>query len=161
MKKKTIFLIISLILSGSSYFIFVNNKKTNPIIKQVENFALYQEIVGTGEGFFDKTCPNEEFNEFLRLTESGSIKGLNLSGGIQTIITPNYYHWSNEKFLGFKSIKPPAFCNVGIVGPVHAYKDHLLWSNSCGGAIIQDNLYYYQYAEKYAEIEKIINNYFN
>lgn len=155
------FLIILVVLFVLvAYFIFVNNKKINPIIKQIENFALYQEIVDADEVFFDKTCTNEEFNEFLRLTESGSIKVLNLLGGIQTIITPNYYHWSNEKFLGFKNAEPPAFCNVGIMGPVHAYKDYLLWSNSCGGAMPESQDPQYADFINCIDTEKIINIYF-
>jgi hypothetical protein len=159
-KKHLLIILVGILVLAIIYFIFANNKKTNPIIKQIENFNLYQEITDPAQRSFDKTCPNEEFNNFLKLTESGSMKNLILPGGMVVVITPNYYKWDNKKFLGYKNTEPPAFCNVGIMGPVHAYKDYLLWSNSCGGAITQDDLYYYQYAEKCAEVEKIIYSYF-
>lgn len=159
-KKYSQIILVLILISLVAYFIFVNNKKVNPTIKQIENFSLYQEITDPSQRSFDETCPNEEFNNFLKLTESGSMKSLNLPGGMVVVITPNYYKWDNKKFLGFKNIEPPAFCNVGIMGPVHAYKDYLLWSNGCGGAITHDDLESYQGAEKCAETEKIIYDYF-
>jgi len=127
----------------------------------VENFELYQEITDPDERSFDKSCPNEEFNKFLLLTEQGSIKGLRLPGGMLTMITPNYYHWSNKKFLSFKTVEPEAFCNVGIMGPVHAYKNQLLWRQACStGAMPEPDAPGYQEFMKCIETEEAIVNYF-
>ena len=80
-KKYSQIILVLILISLVAYFIFVNNKKVNPTIKQIENFSLYQEITDLSQRSFDKTCPNEEFNNFLKLTESGSMKSLNLPGG--------------------------------------------------------------------------------
>lgn len=159
-KKYLLIILIIIFALFFVYFIFSSNKKTDPIIKQIENLSLYQEIIDPTQRSFDKTCPNEEFNEFLKLTESGSMKSLSLPGGIAVVITPNYYKWDNKKFLGFKNAGPPAFCNVGIMGPVHAHQDYLLWSNNCGG--VTPELEDPDYVEfvKCTETEEIINNYF-
>lgn len=159
-RKKIIILFLTTLFLVGLYF-FIANKKNNPIIKQIENFSLYQEITSPAERSFDKTCPNEEFNEFLKLTEGGSMKGLILPGGIKAIITPNYYHWSNEKFLSFLTVQPEAFCNAGIIGPRHAYKDYLLWAGGCStGRMPEPEDPGYAEFMKCTETEESINNYF-
>jgi hypothetical protein len=160
-KKYLLIILVVILVLVASYFIYVSNKKTNPIIKQIENFSLYQEITDPAQRSFDKTCPNEEFNIFLKLTESGSMKSFSLPGGMVVVITPNYYKWDNKKFLGFKNAEPPAFCNAGIMGPVHAYKDYLLWAGACStGRMPESKDPDYVEFVKCTETEEIINNYF-
>ncbi|MBU1202626.1 hypothetical protein KKH39_01075 [Patescibacteria group bacterium] len=153
-----IFLIIIILVI--IYFLLVKKKKNNTI-EMVENFTLYQEIIDPNEKSFDKSCPNEEFNKFLLLTEQGSIKSLKLPGGLLTIITPNYYNWSNKKFLSFNTIEPEAFCNAGGTYPLHAYKDKLLWKQGCStGAMPEPDAPNYQEFMKCIETEETIINFF-
>lgn len=161
--KKYLLIIVTVILIlVVSYFIFVSNKKTNLIIKQIESFSLYTEITDPAERFFWEDCKaNEEFNKLKKIIKQGSMKKLILPGGAQTMVTPNYYNWGNEKFLSFINIEPEAFCGVGGFFPVHAYKDNLLWFQRCsGGAIFEEDGPAYREFIKCTETEEIINSYF-
>lgn len=166
MQRKKIITIVGLYLMifcfiGLYYFIFVNNRKVNPIIKQIENFSLYQEINDQAKKYLGEDCANEEFNQFKKIVEQGSLKQLILPGGFEVIITPNYNHWSNEKFLSFLTAQPEAFCAAGGVYPLHAYKDKLLWAGSCStGRMLEVEDPGYAEFVKCTATEEIINNYF-
>lgn len=156
-----IVMIFLIIIVAQVYFLFFYKKKDNAI-NMVENFSLYQEITDPAERLLWEGCnANEEFNQFKKIIKQGSMKKLILPGGAQAMVTPNYYNWSNKKFLSFINIEPEAFCGVGGFFPIHAYKNNLLWFQRCsGGAIFDEDNPEYQEFIKCTETEESINNYF-
>jgi len=162
LNKKYFLIILAVILVlFAIYFMFLDDKKTDPIIKQIENFSLYQEISDPAEKFLGEDCANEEFNKFKKIVLSGSMKKMILPGDLRAVITPNYNQWSNEKFLSFNTIQPEAFCFAGGTYPLHAYKDYLLWMGSCSAGVMlePEDSGYAEFVEC-AETEEIINAHF-
>ncbi|MDQ5938955.1 MAG: hypothetical protein QG603_489 [Patescibacteria group bacterium] len=160
-KKYLLIIVVIILILVASYFIYVSNKKTNPIIKQVENFSRYQEITDPAEKYLGEDCANQEFNQFKKIVLSGSMKELILPGGLRVVMTPNYNQWSNEKFLSFNTIQPEAFCSAGGIYPLEAHKDNLLWAGVCstGRMPEQEDPGYSEFI-KCLETEEIINGYF-
>ncbi len=161
-KKYSLIILVVIAVLLVICFVFLNNKKNNLIIKQIENFSLYKEITDPAERFFWEDCnANEEFNQFKEITKRGSMKKLILTGGAQTMITPNYYNWDNEKFLSFLTVQPEAFCGVGGFFPINAYKNNLLWFQRCsGGAIFEEDGPAYQEFIRCTKTEGVVSNYF-
>ena len=115
----------------------------NSTASKIENWSLYQEItdleekwVGSGDCSDPSLSPNE-FAKFKTLAISGSMKQLVLPGNLYLIITPNYFSWSNENFLGFNS-DPNAICAVAGRYPLIAYSDKLLWRGVCSTGLQPD-----------------------
>ncbi|MDP2812145.1 MAG: hypothetical protein Q8O32_00440 [bacterium] len=158
---KIVLIFLIVIILVTAYFL-LTKKKRNNIIEMVENFELYQEITDPDERSFGKDCnANEEFNQFKKIMELGSMKKLVLPGGMQVMITPNYNRWSNKKFLSFNTVDPDAFCGAGGTYPLHAYKNQLLWKQACStGAMPEPDAPGYQEFMKCIETEEAIVNYF-
>lgn len=144
MNKKYIFIIfLAAAIFTVLYFVLVINKSHNQEsvfksneISFIENFSLYDEFRENKENIFGADCGNDEFNNLKSLAKEGSVKQLFLPGGFQLVLTPNYYNWSNDKFLGFNNPDSGAFCGAGGIFPLYAYKDNLLWSGSCSSGFM-------------------------
>lgn len=169
MKKsiKFIFVLVILLILLGLYFYF-NKKQTKNNISQIENWGLYKEINKQNLGYDIFGDPeecvqtegfNKEFADFKKQANQGSIKQF-LYGGVFTLtITPNYNHWSNEKFLAFGADNG-AFCSVGNLSPVRAYEDKLLWNMPCSSGMMPDsNTPGYTDFIKCAEAEQAIVEY--
>lgn len=134
------------------------SQTTTSLKSQVENWASYTEVtdpaqkeeVGTG------SCgPNEnkEFAQNREKTKTGWYKSLNINR-VKLVITPNYFNWSNEKFLAFNKDET-AICGAGGLYPLHAFSDKLLWSGSCGTGV------YYQGVEDCEKTRSAIHSLYN
>lgn len=84
-----------------------------------------------------------------------------LNGALELVITPNYDHWNNEKFLSFNASDSGAFCGAGGIYPLHAYEDKLLWTQGCStGVMLEENQPGYESFMKCVEVEPLVNDYF-
>jgi len=108
---------------------------------RLEDWSLYQTItqpddkwVGTGD-----CVTNLEFKNLMLLSVKGEMKKLVLSGNYKLIVTPNYFKWSNEKFLGYNN-DSAAICAVAGRYPLKAYEDKLLWSEPCTGGALESSI---------------------
>jgi hypothetical protein len=115
---------------------FKSEVKTYSMRSLIENWSNYQEIADINEKKVGTdSCgvnDNKEFAQIREKTKTGYYKILKIDKATLAI-TPNYFNWSNKKFLSFKKDET-ALCGVGGVYPLHAFTDKLLWiSYGCGG----------------------------
>jgi hypothetical protein len=152
--KKTVFIKDNNLFIISTYFgdekdhqaVWDNFKFIENNLSQIEDWNLYQEITDKSlkanilgdhdecvqvEGF------NQEFADFKKQANRGSIKQFLYDGVLSLAITPNYNNWTNDQFLAL-SADNGAICSVGHLSPVRAYEDKLLWNLPCSSGAMPE-----------------------
>jgi len=152
-----------------SYFFVRKNKSvsSDDLNAKLENWSLYQEIidpeekwVGSGDCSADPINSPNDFDNFKALAKKGSMKELILPGNFGLTLTPNYFSWSNEKFLSFTH-NENAICAVAGRYPLRAYPDKLLWVSVCStGFMPSEDSPMYNDFMKCIESEQIVRDYF-
>lgn len=132
----------------------------NDSLAKLENWSLYKTVTDPNSKNFgnDDACGQSikgdaDFIAFTKKADQGPMYYLELPHYFTLYYTPNYQHWSVEKFLSF-SESDRRICSIAWISPLYAYPDKLVWQfNGCGGAGCGDqedrNYYFAQMVEMY------------
>ena len=126
--------------------------------KNIENWSSYNKIsepvkFGNDDSCTDSIKGDDDFIDYQRLSEKGSIYKLALPYKISFYYTPNYKHWSADKFLSFTE-NDKRICGVAWPSQVYAYPDKVLWGDFSTGGVDED------YGNKVDFVSNLTNEYF-
>lgn len=120
----------------SSHFEIFDPTKPGPLQTKIESWGDYQELIKQGIVSLSDPCYGADMDTYNALNteyQNSWIK-TNQVEGASFMITPNYFNWTNDRFLSLK-----IGCSAVPTTPLRAYPDKLLWITSCSsGAISSD-----------------------
>lgn len=170
MFKKNKILIISITVIIILIAFLLYQKMEEDKLSQIEDWNLYQEITdkslkanlfGDPDECVQVENFNQEFVDFKKQANRGSIKQFLYDGVLEFVITPNYDNWTNAQFLAL-SADNGAICSVANFVPVRAYEDKLLWNLPCSsGAMPGENESAYKEFIKCTVAEQAALEYFS
>lgn len=116
-------------------YTLTDNFLINTSAKKLDDWSVYRPMTDINDKWIGSDeCGSQEFAAFKKAANVGPMYRLVLPGELELVWTPNYDHWSNDKFLAFGE-DDTAICAVGGRYPLKGYPDKLLWRTSCGSGV--------------------------